>query len=511
MASDSLERYLDAHPGLPNPCVLASGDVVDGWRIVALIGRGGSSEVYRVERTDGGFVAALKLLKVGTESDPRHRVRFAREVKLLAETSSPCFPRLFASGEMTSGAPYLVEELLEPRNLPRTDRAVAKYVFSVCRGVGELHRRGIVHRDLKPANILYRADGAAVVSDLGLAKESVSLADRDGTSIVDGLPVGVGTPGYSAPEQFINGEASAASDIHAIGVLIDACFNGAVPRAWRGIVRRATSSLPAQRYETVGALARAVVMRHWKGRTAVAVVIALLLGLAWMRSEDSGGEGAGSPTGIAGLATEGVFAAVVSAADNPAGTRPVTKESVVEASPHAMPLRNEVRAAEKQLIPNSSEEQDRPEKSVVGVEALKRGEADSGWPRVMRLNGGCKILKERLVLEDGGIYRIVGPGMLDADISGADGTTLVLKDCVVINRTRAPLTRGLRYRLENGVYLNFIEQRGDNRLRPLCVEPYDGAFNEVRYSGPETLSGLKRQRESESMSLIKGHSSPQDL
>lgn len=273
MATDSLERYLESQSGLPNPSVLSSGDCIGGWRVCALIGRGGTSEVYRVERAVDGFVAALKLLKVGGESDMRHRSRFLREVKLLAETASPCFPRLYASGETESGSPYLVEELLESRELPRTDRAVAEYVLSVCRGVGELHRRGIVHRDLKPANIIFRADGTAVIADLGLAKDSVASVGNAGVSIADGHPVGVGTPGYSAPEQFLNGEASSASDIHAIGVLIDACFRGVAPRAWRGIVRRATSSLPAQRYSSVAELVCAVRHRHLGRNLALFVVI----------------------------------------------------------------------------------------------------------------------------------------------------------------------------------------------------------------------------------------------
>ena len=49
----------------------------------------------------------------------------------------------------------------------------------------------------------------------------------------------VGTPGYGAPEQLERGEVSFASDIHALGVLADHCFNGNPPRAWA-----ASSSAP---------------------------------------------------------------------------------------------------------------------------------------------------------------------------------------------------------------------------------------------------------------------------
>ena len=150
-------------------------------------------------------------------------------------------------------------------------------------------------------------------------------------------------------------------------------------------------------------------------------------------------------------------------------------------------------------------------KPVTDAGASNWSAVNSGWPREVRLNGGKKILREPLVLSDGGTYWIVGPGTLDADISGPEGTTLILKNCVVINRTLSSLQRGIRYRLDGGVYLNFINHRGDNRLRPQCVEPYDGAYNEFRYSGPETLSELMRQRSLEAMSLMVPQSSEQNL
>lgn len=514
MATDSLERYLESQNGLPNPSVLSSGDCIDGWRICALIGRGGTSEVYRVERAADGFVAALKLLKVGGESDVRHRSRFLREVKLLAETTSPCFPRLYASGETASGSPYLVEELLESRELPRTDRAVAEYVLSVCRGVGELHRRGVVHRDLKPANILFRVDGTAVIADLGLAKEPVASVGNDGVSIADGHPVGVGTPGYSAPEQFLNGEASSASDIHAIGVLIDACFKDVVPRAWRGIVRRATSSLPAQRYGSICELARAVSMRHWFRWVVAISAVVLVTGLVWVRwmivyLDMHVDVRADSPLKTVESGDE--LAKDVREVENSASMRYDDGGGADEESSAVRVLKKNGSVAEKSLESRLFEKPVELAKPVTDAGASSWSAVNSVWPREVRLNGGKKILREPLVLSEGGTYWIVGPGTLDADISGPEGTTLILKNCVVINRTLSSLQRGIRYRLDGGVYLNFINHRGDNRLRPQCVEPYDGAYNEFRYSGPETLSERMRQRSLESMSLMAPQSSEQNL
>ena len=143
------------------------------------------------------------------------------------------------------------------------------------RGLANAHSHGIVHRDIKPDNVLFRKGGAPVLIDLGLVKDV-----RGGTSAARGAPPvppgislsGVGTPGWSAPEQFDRGEATPASDVHALGVLADACFGGRPPRAWRGIVRRATSSLPAERFPDVASFARAIRLRH-AGRWAAAVAV----------------------------------------------------------------------------------------------------------------------------------------------------------------------------------------------------------------------------------------------
>ena len=271
----SLESWLrsgSAAAAEPASPPLADGAAFGPFRILGLLGRGGSSDVYRARQEPAGLVGALKILR-----DASAAGRFARGVRFLAEHPHPALPRYLGSGE-TDGRAWIFLEELAPAPLPRSDRAVARFLLALCRGVAHLHALGFVHRDIKPDNVLSRANGAPVLIDFGLVK---NVGERPsgppvagGPSIVEGRRVGVGTPGWSAPEQFDRGEATPTSDVHALGVLADACFGGRPPRAWRPIVRRATSTLPAERFPDVASFSRAIRLRHADRWAAAAALLA---------------------------------------------------------------------------------------------------------------------------------------------------------------------------------------------------------------------------------------------
>ena len=274
------------HGHLASKGRFADGTVFGDWRLTAFIGRGGSGEVYCAEHLWLGTSAAVKIL---VKDDERAKARFEREAKLLEQLKSSAFPQFYAYGK-TGDVPYIAMELLEPGEPPSGDKAVADFLLNVCKGVAELHARGLVHRDIKPGNILWRRANAAgqstassvpVLADLGLAKDvSAPTAVRaDSLTLVDGYRAGVGTPGYGAPEQVERGEASVASDIHALGVLANHCFGGNPPRQWKRIIQRATSSLPAYRYPSVAELARAIRWRNLWRNVAVGALIMFVIGL----------------------------------------------------------------------------------------------------------------------------------------------------------------------------------------------------------------------------------------
>ena len=267
----------------------ASGTLFGDWRITAFIAKGGTAEVYCAEHAVLGTSAAVKVLSEPL-TDSR-KARFLREAKLLAELKSPAFPAFHGYGE-ANGRPYIAEELLEPGELPAGDRPRAKYLLALCEGLKALHAKGIVHRDLKPANILFRKTGEPVIVDLGLAKSVDVPLVPDGVSIVDGKAVGVGTPEYAAPEQFTGGDITPASDVHALGVLAEKLLGDQMrlrkwrsgilsASPWRRIIRRATSSIASERYQSVDAFAAAIRRRHWLRNALVGAALIVILAVLW--------------------------------------------------------------------------------------------------------------------------------------------------------------------------------------------------------------------------------------
>ena len=272
LGGDEIEGILSRHERLPTGASFQDGAAFGSWRVTAFLGNGGSGEVYRAVHVTLGTAAAVKVL---VRDEPRARERFVREARLLSELKSASFPQFFEYGE-ANGYAYLVMELLEPGDLPSGDREVARFLRQVCEAVAELHARGIVHRDIKPGNILWRGT-TPVLADLGLAKDIATSGIGHPTS--DVTIGGVGTPGYGAPEQMERGEVSVASDIHALGVLADRCFDGKPPRAWKRIIECATSSIPTRRYQMIDEFLHVIRLRNLWRNVGRAVLVFFLIGL----------------------------------------------------------------------------------------------------------------------------------------------------------------------------------------------------------------------------------------
>lgn len=393
---DGIEKFLAGHEPFEKLPEVRIGEMVGDWRVTAFLGRGATSEVYRAQNAVTNQIGAIKILM---RNDAKAVSRFRREASLLADTFSPAFPRFYGAGEH-DGRAYLAIELLEPADLPSSDAAVARYILGVCAGVQALHRRGYIHRDIKPRNVMRRpSTGEPVLIDMGLAKENNPTPQTisDTLSVVDGNAVGVGTVGYSAPEQFTGGKITAAMDVHALGMLANACFKSHPPLAWAKIIRRSTSSAPEQRYATVEGFVRAVRHRHWL-RNCAAFFVCIA---------------------ISAMALEFI--------------------SLGMRSPY-LPPDNDLQEVAGNLL-------------SLGMWKYANGRS----VLEIKLDGRDIVIGGEAILQDGQNVVVVGPGRLTADISGEHGASLELLDgATLVNLTAKPYPESaMKYIVGGTSYLNF--------------------------------------------------------
>lgn len=211
----------------------AAPPVVPGYRIVRLLGEGGMASVFLAERMLGGTMqqVALKRLRINVY-DPEERRRFEHEHRILARLEHPHIARLVDAGIAPDGVPWFAMEYVEGEPLLSWCDARGlgigarlELLSAVCTAIQHAHQHLVVHRDLKPSNILVAADGTAKVLDFGIAR----LLDPD-TAEPDATRTALRrlTPGYAAPEQY-RGEASTATDVYALGVVLVELLSGQRP------------------------------------------------------------------------------------------------------------------------------------------------------------------------------------------------------------------------------------------------------------------------------------------
>ncbi|MBQ6338959.1 MAG: serine/threonine protein kinase [Kiritimatiellae bacterium] len=522
---DEIEGFLRVHGPFEKPPHLSCGERIGDWKAHAFLGRGGSAEVYRAENVVTGIVGALKVL---CRTDGRSRERFRRETHLLAETKSPAFPMFYGAGE-SDGHLYIAEELLEPITLPSDDVAVAKFILDVAAGIEELHRRGFVHRDLKPANVLMRpSTGEYVLIDMGLAKESedASPMRNDTLSVVDGRAVGVGTPGFSAPEQFTGGKVGGAMDIHALGVLANACFDGKPPKAWIDVIRRSTSSIPEQRYASVDEFVHAVRRRHAARRWIVAIVAMSLAAAAlfclYPQKDQNQAPLKESPARVvlSGSRVGSRTNLVVHETHVSSPTSPVVHETHVSSSTTVsvptIPATNKLaEAILEAAYDNCSGGRERRSEVPATNEAVRANELLAlGKTKYERgllvtriaLNGKDVSLPGEIKLTGKRRIEISGYGRLTASISGSRGVRLQLSEqATLINLTTIPYPQaGMRYILKGPCYLNFKNLDSPDDIKNIWVDTYDGKGDpSFRFRGPDSYEQVRKEDKEAAMDALR--------
>ncbi|MBI4954704.1 MAG: protein kinase, partial [Myxococcales bacterium] len=206
---------------------LGPGTVVGGYRIVGLLGAGGSGSVYRAQKVGMQLMVALKVMNAEHLDSDSEKQRFAREAEVVKRLEHPHVVRLIDYGH-EGALPFLVFPLLEGRTLEQRLRAegpldyatTGRFAAQVLSALDKAHGMDIAHRDIKPANIyLCRTPIGEIVQilDFGTAKIAHNPNERMDVTRAGAL---VGTPRYMAPEQVRSEAVGPPADVYAFGLVM---------------------------------------------------------------------------------------------------------------------------------------------------------------------------------------------------------------------------------------------------------------------------------------------------
>ncbi len=272
MVADMEEFALANHRHHSAPVSSSNGrppwERLGDFRLIREIGRGGMGVVYEAEQISLGRRVALKVLSSDRLANEKHRERFEREARAVANLHHTNIVPIFGIGK-ENGTLYFAMQLIDGRplnefngtrssDLPTmasgrrepadggddnadndgggfdmanepcslsvsnqkanashspNDRCclIARIGAQAADALHHAHMHGILHRDVKPANLLLDRHGDAWVTDFGLAKTEDSDLTEQGDVI--------GTIRYLAPES-LSGVADARGDVYSLGLTV---------------------------------------------------------------------------------------------------------------------------------------------------------------------------------------------------------------------------------------------------------------------------------------------------
>ncbi|MEZ4369076.1 MAG: diguanylate cyclase [Kofleriaceae bacterium] len=209
---------------------VAAGTIVGGtYRVLHELSRGAMGVVYRGEDLGLGRAVAIKVLRSDLASDRELVARFRAEAATLAAIHHENLVQVYSLGEYL-GEVYFVMELVEGQPLAEVLRAqnergewfpvaaIAQVAMEIADALDAMHTAGVIHRDVKPANILLDRDrDRAVLVDVGVAAKSGVRREA------------AGTPGFAAPESFLEESDSPETDVYGLGATVYCMLTGTPP------------------------------------------------------------------------------------------------------------------------------------------------------------------------------------------------------------------------------------------------------------------------------------------
>lgn len=222
---------------------LAGCDVeIDGYKIVAQLGKGGMGTVFRAVQLSLNRNVALKILSEELVKDDALIARFEREARAAARLSHPNLVDVYDCGR--AGEVYFfsmeyidgktVYRLIKEKGQMPTRRTL-EIALKVAEALEYASEMGIIHRDIKPENIMIDSTGVVKLTDMGLAKEVGGDADGEGSITMVGERLG--TPDYMSPEQIKETRnVDHRADIYSLGATMFHMLTGRRPFAGKTAV-----------------------------------------------------------------------------------------------------------------------------------------------------------------------------------------------------------------------------------------------------------------------------------
>lgn len=201
------------------------------YEILAELGQGGMSVVYRARDTQLPREVAVKVLHEFMARDPDARLRFHREAVAVAKLHHPGIVEIFDYSGADAAEAFIVTELIEGatlRELIEQRGALAQpelgalVAAALCEPLAHAHAAGVVHRDLKPENVMVGRGGELKLMDFGIAQ----LADGPRVTLTGTL---LGSPAHMAPEVIDGARPDARADLFSLGTILYWLTTGQLP------------------------------------------------------------------------------------------------------------------------------------------------------------------------------------------------------------------------------------------------------------------------------------------